>query len=115
MGYQRLDEFEQEKDDDDGEDEADASAAVVAEPWSHAITTEAEHKNQDDQKDKHFYFSVRRRFAIWRCDAGFITSARKSVFERGCLSVCDFRGVPSTCRKRCKVFKEDTLSPDFEV
>ena len=46
-----LDNLEQEQDEYDGEDEADASAAVVAESWSHAITTKAEHKNQDDQKD----------------------------------------------------------------
>ena len=37
MGDWLLDDFEQEQDQDDGEDEADASAAVVAEPWSHAI------------------------------------------------------------------------------
>jgi hypothetical protein len=57
IGIRRLDEFEQEKDDDDGEDEADTAAAVVAEAWSHAITTEAEHKNQNDQKDKHCFIS----------------------------------------------------------
>ena len=48
--FQFLDEFEQEKNENDGEDEADATASVVAESWSHAITTEAEHKDQDDQK-----------------------------------------------------------------
>ena len=53
MSDRLLDEFEQEQDEDDGENEADASAAVVAESWSHAITTKAEHKNQDDQKDNH--------------------------------------------------------------
>ena len=63
MGHRYLDDLEQEQNEDDGEDEADASASVVAEPWSHAITTEAEHKNQDEQKDEHVYFSVRRRFA----------------------------------------------------
>lgn len=63
MGYRKLDDFEQQEDEDDGEDEADASAAVVSEPWSHAITAEAEHKYQNDQKDKHSFFSVRRRFA----------------------------------------------------
>jgi hypothetical protein len=52
-----LNDFEQEEDQDNGEDEADASAAVVAESWSHAITTKAEHKNQNDQKDKHSLFS----------------------------------------------------------
>jgi hypothetical protein len=46
-----LDDFEQEQKQDDGEEEADAAAAVVAESWSHAITTKAEHKNQNDQKD----------------------------------------------------------------
>jgi hypothetical protein len=51
-----LDDFEQQQEEDDGEDEADASSTVVAEPWPHAITTEAEHKDQNDQKDKHFYF-----------------------------------------------------------
>ena len=52
MSDRLLDDFEQEQDEDDGEDEADASAAVVAESWSHAITTKAEHKNQNDQKDE---------------------------------------------------------------
>jgi len=46
------DDFEQEQDENNGEDEANASAAVVAESWSHAITTKAEHKNQNDQKDE---------------------------------------------------------------
>ena len=47
-----LDDFEQEQDENDGEDEAEASAAVVPESWSHAITTKAEHKNQNDQEDE---------------------------------------------------------------
>ena len=47
-----LDDFEQEQNEDDGEDEAEASAAVVPESWSHAITTKAEHKNQNDQEDE---------------------------------------------------------------
>jgi hypothetical protein len=50
-----LDDLEQEQDEDDGEDEADASTAVVAKSGSHAITTKAEHKNQNDQKDKHLF------------------------------------------------------------
>jgi hypothetical protein len=49
-----LDDFEQKKDENDGEDEAEAASAVVAETWTHAVTTEAEHQNQDNQKDKHF-------------------------------------------------------------
>jgi hypothetical protein len=57
MSDWQLDDFEQEQDEDDGEDEAEASSAVVAESWAHAITTKAEHKNQDDQKDKHCLFS----------------------------------------------------------
>jgi hypothetical protein len=52
-----LEDFEQEEDQNDGEDERDASAAVIAEPWSHAITTEAEHKDQNDQKKDHVVFS----------------------------------------------------------
>jgi hypothetical protein len=71
MGYRKLDDFEQQEDEDDDKDEADSSATVVSEPRSHAITTEAEHKDQNDQKDKHSFFSVRRRFAGWCCDADF--------------------------------------------
>ena len=52
MSDRLLDDFEQEQDENNGEDEANASAAVVAESWSHAITTKAEHKNQNDQKDE---------------------------------------------------------------
>ena len=52
MSDRLLNDFEQEQDEDDGEKEADASAAVVAQPRSHAITTKAEHKNQNDQKDE---------------------------------------------------------------
>ena len=52
MSARLLDNFEQEQDEYDGEDEADASAAVVAEPRAHAITTKAEHKNQNDQKEE---------------------------------------------------------------
>ncbi len=52
MSDRLLDDFEQEQEENDGEDEADASATVVAEPGSHAITTKAEHKNQNDQKDE---------------------------------------------------------------
>ena len=44
--------FEQDQDEDDCENEANASAAVVAEPWAHAVTAKAEHKNQNDQKDE---------------------------------------------------------------
>jgi hypothetical protein len=47
-----LDDFEQQQDENDGEDEAEASASIVSEAWSHAITTKAEHKNQDDQKEQ---------------------------------------------------------------
>jgi hypothetical protein len=57
MGCRRLKDFEQEEDEDDREDEREATAAVVAEPWSHAITTEAEHKNQNDQQNNHVVFS----------------------------------------------------------
>ena len=49
----QLDDFEQQQDEDDGEDEADASTTVIAESWPHAITTKAEHENQNDQKNKH--------------------------------------------------------------
>jgi hypothetical protein len=55
MSDRLLDDFEQEQEENDGEDQADASAAVVAETGSHAITTKAEHKNQNDQKDKHYF------------------------------------------------------------
>jgi hypothetical protein len=48
---QLLDYFEQEKDEDNEQDEADASAAIVTNAWPHTITTEAEHKNQNDQKE----------------------------------------------------------------
>jgi hypothetical protein len=57
MGDLQLDNFEQKQNENDGEDEADASSTVVAEPWSHAITTKAKHENQNDQKDKHYWFS----------------------------------------------------------
>jgi hypothetical protein len=83
MGYRCLEDFEQEEDQDDGEDEADASAAVVAEPWSHAITTEAEHKNQDDQKDKHYSGSPCGEDSPCRCDADFVTGAIKISFYAG--------------------------------
>jgi hypothetical protein len=53
---QSLDDFEKKEEQNYGEDEADAASAVVAETWTHAVTTEAEQQNQDDQKDKHFYF-----------------------------------------------------------
>lgn len=53
----QLDDFEQEQDEDDGEDEAEASSAVITEPWSHAITTKAEHKDQNDQKKNHVFLS----------------------------------------------------------
>ena len=45
-----LDDLEQEQDEYDGEDEAEASAAVVTQSRPHAITTKAEHKNQNNQK-----------------------------------------------------------------
>jgi hypothetical protein len=52
-----LDDLHQEQDENDKEDETDASTTVVAETWSHAVTTEAEHKDQDEQQDKHYLFS----------------------------------------------------------
>jgi hypothetical protein len=52
MSDWQLDDFEQEQDEYDGEDEAEASSAVVTETWAHAITTKAEHKNQNDEKDE---------------------------------------------------------------
>jgi hypothetical protein len=51
-----LDDFEQKQDEDDGEDEGDAAPAVVADPWSHSITAEAKHEDQDNQKEDHFVF-----------------------------------------------------------
>ena len=51
-----LDYFHQKQDENDEEDERDSASAVVTDAWSHAITTEAEHKNQNDQKDKHSLF-----------------------------------------------------------
>jgi hypothetical protein len=89
--------FEQEQNEDDGEDEAEASSAVVAEPWSHAITTKAEHKNQDDQKDKHFLSSPYGEDSPdgW-CDACFVAGAIIFGFPEGCLRVGTFfgRGTP---------------------
>jgi len=59
MGLRQLDNFEEKQDEDDEEDEAESAAAVVADSWSHAIATKAEHQNQNDQKDEHlFVFSV---------------------------------------------------------
>jgi hypothetical protein len=52
----KLDDFEKKQNEDDDEDERDSAASVVAESWSHAITTEAEHKDQNEQKDKHYLF-----------------------------------------------------------
>jgi hypothetical protein len=51
----QLDNFEKEQNEDDGKDEADAASAVVAETWTHAVTTEAEQQNQNEQNDEHFY------------------------------------------------------------
>ena len=51
-----LDNLHQKQDEDDEKDERDSASAVVTDAWSHAITTEAEHKNQNDQKDKHSLF-----------------------------------------------------------
>jgi hypothetical protein len=56
MGYRELDDFEKEQNENDDEDERDSAASVVAESRSHAITTEAEHKDQNEQKDKHYLF-----------------------------------------------------------
>jgi hypothetical protein len=91
IGRWQLDDFEQEKNENDGEDEADASSTVIAEPWSHAITTEAEHKNQDDQKNKHYLFSPYGEDSpdVW-CDADFVTNAIKLGFFLGCLGGCRF-------------------------
>jgi hypothetical protein len=48
-----LDDFEQKQNENDEKDEAESAAAIVTKPWSHTIPAEAEHKNQNDQKDKH--------------------------------------------------------------
>ena len=48
-----LDDLEQKKDENYGEDEAQSASSVVTEAWSHAITTETEQQNQDDQKNDH--------------------------------------------------------------
>jgi hypothetical protein len=77
-GPGQLDNLEQEQDEDDGEDEAKAAAAVVAESWTHAVATKAEHQNQHDQKDEHFLFlRCGEDFAVRECDAGlsrFVTA-----------------------------------------
>jgi len=79
-GLPQLDNLHQEQDEDDEQDEADAAASVVAEARSHAITAKAEHQNQNEQKDKHLYFfSVRRNFALWRCDAHFVAGAIENL------------------------------------
>jgi hypothetical protein len=81
MGLLQLDNLHQEQDEDDEQDEADAASAVVAEARSHAITAKAEHQNQNEQKDKHLYFfSVRRNFARWRCDADFVAGVIENSF-----------------------------------
>jgi len=92
IGRWQLDNLEQEKNENDEQNEADASSAVVAESWPHAIATKAEHKNQNDQKNKHYLFSPRGEDSpdVW-CDAYFVTNAIKLVFSSGCLSVCDVR------------------------
>jgi len=76
IGRWQLDNLEQEQNENDEQDEADASSAVVTEPWSHTITTEAEHKNQNDQKNKHYLFSPYGESSpdVW-CDAEFVTNA----------------------------------------
>jgi hypothetical protein len=56
-GLSQLDNLHQEQDENDEQDKADAAAAVVAEARSHAITAKAEHQNQNEQEDKHLYFS----------------------------------------------------------
>ena len=77
MGYHRgglwncaaiaqLDDFGQEQDKDDEEDEAEASSAVIAKPWSHAITTKAEHKDQNDQKKNHVFFLRSAKIRLMR-------------------------------------------------
>ena len=76
-----LDDFEQKQDENDGEDKAKTSATVVTEAGTHAISTKAEHQNQNDQNDEHFTFSaaakIRRSFCVMQilfgvADAGDI-------------------------------------------
>jgi hypothetical protein len=89
-----LDDLHQEQDENDKEDETDASTTVVAETWSHAVTTEAEHKDQDEQQDKHYLFSpCGEDSPDGGCDAGFVISGIKSVFSPGCLILCAIFGM----------------------
>jgi hypothetical protein len=76
---------EQKHDENDEQNKAETAAAVVTESWSHAVSTEAEHKDQNDQKNKHCSFSVRRRFATWRCDADFVKNVKILFCGQGCL------------------------------
>jgi hypothetical protein len=92
-----LYDLKQEQNEDDEEDQADAAAAVVADTGTHAIAAKAEHQDQDEQKNKHC-FSVRRRFARWRCDADLLISVIKQIISVGCLGCEAFcwrlKGVP---------------------
>jgi len=47
--------MEQDKDQDNQQDGADASSAVVSEAGPQAITAESKDKNQNNQKDEHFF------------------------------------------------------------
>ena len=91
IGRWQLDNFEQKQNEDDEEDEADASSAVVTESWSHAITAEAEHKDQNDQKNKHYLFSPYGEDSpdVW-CDAYFVANAIKNDFSAGLPVGCNF-------------------------
>jgi hypothetical protein len=57
MGLEQLYDFHKKQDENDEQDKADSAAAVVSEPWSHAIAAKAEHQNQNEQKNKHLCFS----------------------------------------------------------
>jgi hypothetical protein len=58
-----LDHFKQEQDENDEQNERESTAAVVAEPRTHAIAAKAEQQDQNNEKDQHLYFSVQRNFA----------------------------------------------------
>ena len=67
----KLDDFEKEEDEDYGEDEAEPPSTVVAETWTHAVTTETEQQNQDNQKDEHLFLRSRKSSFVL-CDADFV-------------------------------------------
>jgi hypothetical protein len=85
-----LDDLHQEQDEDDEEDERDSASSVVAESWSHAITTEAEHKDQDDQDDKHSLFSP---FGEDSPDGGVMLFSRFLRGEKNILFWSDLRSL----------------------